>query len=96
MTDGDRKRGLYNKYNVSDKDGNSIECIVLRFDDPNAHVALTVWASTMEAVGYKQLAADVREKLKQQGMEADPKLWLWFIFGVFVSTALITWFICRV
>lgn len=60
-----RTTGLYEKYRVERNDGKGITggCIVLEFGDPNAWDALLIWANTVEADGYVQLAADVRKRV---------------------------------
>ena len=61
-----KDRGLYGKYLVERVDGKPLKggmCIVLEVGDPNAHEALHIWADTVEADGYVQLAEDVRAQL---------------------------------
>lgn len=70
------KRGLYGKYHVERTDGKPLKggmCIVLEVGDPNAHPALRVWAETVRAAGYVQLADDIERLLPlwESGRRAD-------------------------
>lgn len=71
--DDERDAGLYGKYRVERRDGKALKggmCIVLELGDPNAHPALRVWADTVEAAGYHQLADDVRALVDGAATEA--------------------------
>lgn len=70
---GDKKRGLYGKFNITRTDGSSEpggkheEChyFVLDFNhDPFAFPALEAYADACKQDGYDQLAADLREKIE--------------------------------
>lgn len=56
----DKTRGLYQKYQVTRTDGQSVGLsVVLEFKDPLARSALLVWAYGMHEAGYETVAADV-------------------------------------
>lgn len=70
----DKKRGLYQKYEVSkiSNRGKDIDCIVLEFDDPISRHGIKLWAKEMYRHGYKECAAEVYKKLATY--EIDGKL----------------------
>lgn len=62
----DRTAGLEHRYNVERIDGKPVgPGIFLEYDDPNSLPALAVWADTVEADGFAQLASDVRAKVQE-------------------------------
>lgn len=57
--------GLIEKYNVTRTDGKPIKrgCIVLEFDDPNAWLAIRVFADKVKRQGYTALWRDITNHL---------------------------------
>lgn len=58
-------KGLYKKYNVTERSGKPVEgfTFVLRLADPHARVALQAYADSVRAENF-QLAADIEDAIR--------------------------------
>ena len=61
-----KKKGLFDKYNVTRTDGRPIKaCIVLEFTDKHARNSIVHWANHMFDNGYHELFKDVMKKITE-------------------------------
>lgn len=64
---GEKKRGLYQKYEVKKLSNptKKLDCIVLEFDDPIARDGIRAFARSARIEGYEKLASDLFRKLAE-------------------------------
>lgn len=66
MSEADKERGMYAKYQVSRVDGKPMTPgVVLEFKDPNARKGIAAYSKAVREDGYERFADDLDEQLRE-------------------------------